>query len=351
MRKNHTLLYRLLLLILPLLASCKHDQLEVYEENISYRPAADFIRNNYDLSLFAAAIEKAGMTEELNGKGPFTVLAPNNAAFYEMGIQHAEDFDRLQPDSLKRMVRYHILDRKLLIADIPHRGVDVRYGTLAENRQIYVSHEDLYGTGGYYFNGSEAIVKDVVITNGALHVLNKVMKYEPGTVQDWLSKREAYSILTAAFKKFGLWNMLAEEGPYTVFAPDNAAFEAAGITLGTIAQMDTANYVGDRLFGAYIQRQRNLFISDFQVFRSNNDEYSLDMQVYGDSHYMAISAERDQYSRTFTYGLQLRTARDWPFTALSLAAGKVRAYSDNLTDNGLIQPLTGVAVLPSEARK
>lgn len=52
-------------LILLLFAACKHDDLEITKENENFRLAADFIKNNYDMTLFSAAIEKAGMTAEL----------------------------------------------------------------------------------------------------------------------------------------------------------------------------------------------------------------------------------------------------------------------------------------------
>src|ERR1041384_627175 len=131
MKRYHYYLYQLLLSYLLLTVSCKHEQLEVYQEQLSYRGGADFIKNNYDLSLFAAAIEKAGMTEELNTKGPITILAPNDKAFRQLGIQSAADFDKMNVDSLREMIRYHVLDRRLLDVDVSRGVVDARYTTLS----------------------------------------------------------------------------------------------------------------------------------------------------------------------------------------------------------------------------
>lgn len=352
MRKDHNYLYRLLLFILPFTASCKHDQLEVYEENINYRPAGDFIRNNYDLSMFAAALEKTGLMQELNGTGPFTVLAPGNSAFYELGLQRPSDLDRLDRDSLRTMMRYHILNRKLTSAEIPVKVVDARYKTLAEGKEIYVSNRTTYGnTGVSYFNGAAASPVDVVVTNGTIHVLNKVMKYNEGTVQDWLAHRPEYSLLSAGFKKFGLWELLAEEGPVTVFAPDNAAFEAAGIDADSIARMDTSMFHGLRLFGAYIQRNRNFFISDFIVFRANSNQYSLETVLYGDPYYLVVSPEEQYGTSALKFTFWLRSAKDYPYIALPLVQGAPSARQDNLTDNGIVQPLTALGVMPADALK
>jgi uncharacterized surface protein with fasciclin (FAS1) repeats len=40
---------------------------------------------NPSLSTFVQAVEAAGLTETLSGEGPFTVFAPSNEAFAELG--------------------------------------------------------------------------------------------------------------------------------------------------------------------------------------------------------------------------------------------------------------------------
>lgn len=352
MRKDHNYLYKLLLFILPFIVSCKHDQLEVYEENINYRPAGDFIRNNYDLSMFAAALEKTGLMQELNGPGPFTVLAPGNSAFYELGLQRPSDLDRLNRDSLRTMMRYHVLSRKLTSAEIPVKAVDARYKTLADGKEIFVSNITTYAnTGISYFNGATASPVDVVVTNGTIHVLSKVMKYNEGTVRDWLAHRPEYSVFSAGLEKFGLWDLLAEEGPFTVFAPDNAAFEAAGIDADSISRMDTSMYYGHRLFGAYIQRNRNFFISDFIVFRTNSNQYSLETVLYGDPYYLVVTPEEQYGTPALKFTFWLRSKKDYPYISLPQVQGAASVKQDNLTDNGIIQPLTALAVTPADALK
>lgn len=50
------------------------------------------------------------------------------------------------------------------------------------------------------------------------------------SIVDIVVNDENFSILEAALVKAGLVNALSADGPFTVFAPTNAAFEAAGIT-------------------------------------------------------------------------------------------------------------------------
>lgn len=340
--------------ILLLFTACKHEDLEITKENENFRVAADFIKNNYDLTLFSAAIEKSGMTSELRGAGPFTVLAPRNAAFQEIGINNASDFDRMNADSLKQLVQRHILTERLLSGDVPSNGVDIRYRTLA-GTEIYASQANISKYGPLsdaflFFNGAQVIRTNVNLANGMLHVLNKVMKYTPkSTVQDWLSKRPQYSIFVSGLKKFGLWDKLATEGPYTVFAPQNVVFEQNGITAATIAAMTTTAYSGPKLFGSYVYEKKHFFISDFFVFSQTTAESFYTRKVDNDNWYATVSIARDYSNTNLTYSVKLRTALIYPYEEYGSAPGGLPALTDNLTDNGLVHDLKGLLLLPEQA--
>lgn len=59
-----------------------------------------------------------------------------------------------------------------------------------------------------------------------------------GTVVDIATKNEDFSILVAALTEAGLVADLQGTGPFTVFAPTNAAFEAIGITADNVADVE-----------------------------------------------------------------------------------------------------------------
>ncbi|WP_021191567.1 fasciclin domain-containing protein [Sphingobacterium sp. IITKGP-BTPF85] len=129
------------------LFSCEHPDLTVVVPNENLRPASDFIKNNYEMTLFSAALEKVGLASTLNEKGPYTVLVPTDAAFNELGIFRPSDFDKMNLDSLKKVIQYHILPRRMLLRDIPSNGVDVRYATLAGS-ELYASLGSVGPNGG-----------------------------------------------------------------------------------------------------------------------------------------------------------------------------------------------------------
>ena len=56
----------------------------------------------------------------------------------------------------------------------------------------------------------------------------------PSTITDIVSASPNYTILKAAVIKAGLATTLSGTGPFTVFAPSDSAFTAAGVTLNTV---------------------------------------------------------------------------------------------------------------------
>lgn len=342
-------------LLLLFLNGCKNDDLEVVKVNENVRSGADFIKNNYQLTLFSAAIEKAGMFDQLNGAGPFTFLAPSDAAFNAIGILRASDFDKMNRDSLKSLVQRHILTRRVLLQDIPVNGIDIRYTTLA-GTQVYASlasyfRGDVNQPLNYlYYNGAYVARKDVQLANGSLQLLNKVMKYDSGTVQDWLNSHAQYSIFVAGLKKFGLWNKLATAGPYTVFAPTNTAFESAGLTAAVVEALVPAEYDGNRLFGGYILNDKHFFISDVQVFSYFGNQGTYLKELENDVWCTELSATQAN-DKTLGYSLRLKKARTGFSYTSKTGGNNSMASTDYLTDNGLVHSSNGVIALPGETRK
>ncbi|PYF75206.1 fasciclin domain-containing protein [Pedobacter nutrimenti] len=351
-KTGNTLLFLLPILLVLGLSSCKHTDLEIDKPNENFRPAGDFVKNNYDLSLFSAAMEKAGFTQKLNGTGPFTILAPSNEAFNLIGITRPSDFDKMNPDSLKFLVGSHILDRRLLSQDIPVNGIDIRYHTLAET-EVYTSVFSGAEDPMIFFNGSYVSRLNVKIANGNLFVLKRVMKSSAKTtVQSWLAARPQYSIFVSALKKFGYWDELTSEGPYTIFAPKNEVFEANGLTAEVIAGLKPDRYIRSRLVGCYVFRKKHFFVSDFYVLTQINNDGGYGGFIEDDTYFMTIGANAGLYYKgNSSYSIYVRTAKNYPYDPVGSAGCDVPAGIDNLTDNGIVQDLKGLLVLPEQAYK
>ena len=114
-----------------------------------------------------AAVEAAGLTETLQGEGPFTVFAPTDEAFAALG---EETINGLLEDTetLSQILLYHVVAGEVLAADVV--GLDM--ATTVQGEDISIAVVD----GGVVLNGSSNVVTtDIVTSNGVIHVIDAVI--------------------------------------------------------------------------------------------------------------------------------------------------------------------------------
>ncbi|NLR67683.1 fasciclin domain-containing protein [Chitinophaga varians] len=259
-----------IMLLLWLTAACKKPDFESEERAQATGTISNYLINNFDFSLFAAAVQKAGLTDSLDqATTAFTVLAPLNSAFNKDGVFQPSDFDKWPADSLRYFVRTHVLPVKLFYTDIPLSS-DNRYENLNHTR-LYVSRSTIVNVAltvnGVQVQpqpslGSSTNIKyGATQLNGVVYPLSSTLKVMPVTVQDFLSSRPQYSHLIAGLKKFGFWEQLNADGPFTVFAPQDSCFENRGMTLDSISRMDALRY-DPAVFGSYFLKPNHVFLLD-----------------------------------------------------------------------------------------
>ena len=194
-----------------------------------------------------AAIAKANLTETLKGEGPFTVFAPSDAAFTEAGIS----LDDLDADTLANILTYHVVSGKVMSTNLSNgmMATALNGGTL-----VFSISE-----GNVSVNGANVILANVPVSNGVIHVIDKVMIPPAGEIcydpvshtvdvsktadtcdKSWIPSVDIpttaaattiHTSLVAALEKANLTMTLRGQGPFTVFAPTDEAFTAAGINL------------------------------------------------------------------------------------------------------------------------
>ncbi len=82
---------------------------------------------------------------------------------------------------------------------------------------------------GVFINDAQVIVADVLADNGVVHVIDAVLLPPPppsNTVVDIIVNSADHTILETAVLAAGLEGALSGDGPFTVFAPTDAAFSA-----------------------------------------------------------------------------------------------------------------------------
>ena len=191
-----------------------------------------------DFTILTAALETAGLTEALQGEGPFTVFAPTDAAFENLlSALSISAEDLLAQPQLADVLLYHV------VAGLVMSG-DLQNGMTAETLGGQMITVDL--SEGVKINTSAVITADIKASNGVIHVIDTVLISEtfqlasataplPSIVDIAVSNPD-FSILVAALAKAELVEALQAEGPFTVFAPTNAAFEALLGELGITAE-------------------------------------------------------------------------------------------------------------------
>jgi len=169
--------------------------------------------NNSDLSTLVGALQQAGLADDLEGQGPFTVFAPTNAAFN--GI----DTDELTSDDalLEEVLQYHVVAGQEIASG------DIEDGQTVETLQGETLTFSVDG-GTVRVNGATVQTADVQASNGIVHTIDGVLLETVNTTQRAVLTSQL-STLTTAVVEAGLDDDLAGDGPFTVFAPLNTAFD------------------------------------------------------------------------------------------------------------------------------
>ena len=120
-------------------------------------------------STLVSLIKKAGLVKTLSGKGPFTVLAPTNAAFAKVP---KATLNKIASNKamLTKVLTYHVIAGKApASAVVKLNGQDVK---TVEGSTIAVSVKN----GKVYLNGKTKVTKtDIMASNGVIHQINGVL--------------------------------------------------------------------------------------------------------------------------------------------------------------------------------
>ena len=182
----------------------------------------DIIVNSEDHTLLEAAVGAAGLVDALNGDGPFTVFAPTDAAVVALtealGIT-AEEL--LALPNLGDILQYHVVAASAFSTDLTDGQM---IGTLqGSDVTVTINME------GVFINEAMVTVADIAADNGVVHVIDAVLLPPApvsNTVVDIIVNSEDHTVLEAAVLAADLAGALSAEGPFTVFAPTDAAFTA-----------------------------------------------------------------------------------------------------------------------------
>ena len=201
-----------------------------------------------NVTTVVAAVKAAGLVDTLKSAGPFTVFAPTNAAFTKLPAGTVETL--LKPENKSQLVdilTYHVVAGRYKTADLKD-GMTL---ATVEGKTLSIKKDGMK----IWINGSAMIeTPDVISSNGVTHVIDTVLlppsksAYMTDGVEvggalmvrsldivDNAVNASNVTTVVAAVKAAGLVDTLKGAGPFTVFAPTNAAF--VKLPIGTVATL------------------------------------------------------------------------------------------------------------------
>ena len=187
----------------------------------------DYVLGDANFSLLKDAVVKAELDGVLSGTGPFTVFAPDNTAFQAfLDAIGTNTIENTPKDALVAVLTNHVLSGDVKSGDLStgYFSTLSATGFGDATTSIFINLD-----GGVTINGTTKVTSaDVDVDNGVIHVIDEVIGL-PSIVTFALADPN-FSSLVAALTADGLSTnfveVLSGEGPFTVFAPTNAAFQA-----------------------------------------------------------------------------------------------------------------------------
>ena len=244
-----------------------------YDENDEFTgyvlPASfqsSYSMNSYLSSYYTGQSEDSVV--DLNGPDSYTVFLPNDAAVDEIraefGDPEVSQFDLLAFIDLPAALRYSIVDGVYMAEDL--QDGQLLPTTFGQNLTV----SEINGT--FMVDDATIIATNYTADNGVVHIIDKTLApsgLPAMSVWDIIEDSENHQFLEDAITVAGFKTLLRKQseiagnsqspaGPFTVFAPTDAAFQAFAQLAGT-STLDLlyASSLND-IVGSHIIESRNL---------------------------------------------------------------------------------------------
>ncbi|TPV34876.1 fasciclin domain-containing protein [Paucihalobacter ruber] len=145
-----------------------------------------------------------------------TVFAPTDAAFEKYGLNQRNIVSTLGVETLRSILLYHAVAGTVFSGDLPSNGFVATLNGASVEVNVGSS---------VTINDATVVIADIEARNGVIHAIDDVLFPPTQNLVELASSFDPeFSVLLAAAIKAELAATLANDGPFTVFAPTNQAF-------------------------------------------------------------------------------------------------------------------------------
>ena len=188
----------------------------------------DIVSNSTDHTTLKAAVDACGLAGVLSDPGPFTLFAPTDAAF---DLLPAGTVTALLADlpQLTDILKHHVVGASVLSSALSNgQVVTTLLGT-----DVTVTINSI----GVYIDNAMVTVADIIADNGVVHVIDAVLlpPTPSNSIYDIVSNSANHTTLKVAIDACALNGVLSDPGPFTLFAPTDAAFNL--LPAGTVTAL------------------------------------------------------------------------------------------------------------------
>ena len=195
-----------------------------------HAPTQDIVQTAVSAGSFktlVAAVQAAGLVETLKGDGPFTVFAPTDEAFAKLPKGTVENL--LKPENkktLQAILTYHVVSGKVTADKV----VGLKNAKTVNGQLVDITAN----SKGVKLDNANVVKTDIMTSNGVIHVIDRVIMPSTKNIVETADEAGSFGTLLAAAKAAGLAGVLSGDGPFTVFAPTDEAFQALGGTVNEL---------------------------------------------------------------------------------------------------------------------
>jgi transforming growth factor-beta-induced protein len=176
--------------------------------------------NSQEFTTLVAAVTAADLATTLTSEGPFTIFAPSNSAFGRIdGNVLNTLLNEPGTPALKQILLHHVVLGNVTADQLQDQDVL----TTAAGTTLTVTIVN----GRVLIDDAAVTQANITGSNGVIHKIDRVIlppNSQPNVVEIAANSPE-FTTLVAAVKAADLANALTTEGPFTIFAPSNSAFD------------------------------------------------------------------------------------------------------------------------------